>query len=187
MGYANEFILWAAKKSQLLAHQLLWNMQTNLYLDEDSKVKDPALYDQLSYLINKVINCRSFCRSPTDDDEKNVRVPVTDCESADGTGQTILRARIRLLPSANGRVGSDQALPQRTSSQGGLSKGAQRGRAAERLLPSFESRGRHHRHRLQQRHADAEVSYCLLFIIFCRICIESNYKQPCTRARWGSL
>ncbi|EJD74219.1 phosphatidylinositol 4-kinase, variant [Loa loa] len=56
MGYVAELIMWLAGHSQLLAHQLLWNMQANMYRDEDSKEKDPDLHGPLSELINKIIS-----------------------------------------------------------------------------------------------------------------------------------
>eukprot|EP00106_Octopus_bimaculoides_P007153 XP_014774595.1 PREDICTED: phosphatidylinositol 4-kinase alpha-like isoform X3 [Octopus bimaculoides] len=54
MGYVVEFILWASKYSSLLAHQLLWNMQTNVYQDEDATIKDDQIGDLLESLMKDI-------------------------------------------------------------------------------------------------------------------------------------
>ncbi|KAK3083088.1 hypothetical protein FSP39_013642 [Pinctada imbricata] len=54
MGYVTDFIIWAAKKSQLLAHQFLWNMHTNTYTDEDGTIKDDEIGDKLEELMSKI-------------------------------------------------------------------------------------------------------------------------------------
>lgn len=59
MGYVTEFIKTAANKSQLLAHQLIWNMKTNMYLDEDGHQQDHDLYDPLDHIMNNIIGSLS--------------------------------------------------------------------------------------------------------------------------------
>ncbi|KAK4337193.1 hypothetical protein RND71_043292 [Anisodus tanguticus] len=56
MGYVTEFIKQTAKRSQLLAHQLIWNMKTNMFRDEESLEPDTELHDSLSHLIDSIVN-----------------------------------------------------------------------------------------------------------------------------------
>jgi phosphatidylinositol 4-kinase len=54
LGFVSEFIIWACGHSQILAHQLLWNMTTNMYMDDESKQRDVQLYEPLQFLCRKV-------------------------------------------------------------------------------------------------------------------------------------
>ena len=53
-GYVREVIFWLGKHSQLLAHQLIWNMTTNVYKDQDGKLKDTQIGDLLENLIEDI-------------------------------------------------------------------------------------------------------------------------------------
>lgn len=56
MGYVTELIKVISKRSQIVAHQLIWNMQTNMYMDEDQQHKDPYLYEALESLSQNIIS-----------------------------------------------------------------------------------------------------------------------------------
>ncbi|KAI1713438.1 phosphatidylinositol 3- and 4-kinase domain-containing protein [Ditylenchus destructor] len=55
MGYVSDLIIWLSSHSQLLAHQLLWNMKANMYLDEDAKIEDPVLFRPLKAIVDKIL------------------------------------------------------------------------------------------------------------------------------------
>ncbi|KAF5285205.1 hypothetical protein FQR65_LT13320 [Abscondita terminalis] len=59
MGYLVEYIKYIAKISQVVAHQIIWNMKTNMYIDDEMQQKDPVLYDILEVLSNKILQSLS--------------------------------------------------------------------------------------------------------------------------------
>ncbi|KAJ0173228.1 hypothetical protein K1T71_011404 [Dendrolimus kikuchii] len=59
MGYVAELIKSLSKNSQVVAHQLIWNMHTNMYTDEEMHHKDPALFDILETLTKSIVDTLS--------------------------------------------------------------------------------------------------------------------------------
>ncbi|KAF9436833.1 phosphatidylinositol-4- kinase [Entomortierella beljakovae] len=55
LGYVEKYILHAAKVSQLFAHQIIWNMNANMYKDNNSEVPDP-LKPTLDRIIDSIVN-----------------------------------------------------------------------------------------------------------------------------------
>jgi len=47
LGYVQEFIKSISQRSNLVAHQIIWNMEANMYTDEEGVEKDPVMYDKL--------------------------------------------------------------------------------------------------------------------------------------------
>jgi phosphatidylinositol 4-kinase len=56
LGYAKDYILSAAHSSQMLAHQFLWNIKANMYLDEEGLEKDPVIGTLLEDLSQEILN-----------------------------------------------------------------------------------------------------------------------------------
>lgn len=44
---------------QIVAHQLIWNMHTNMYMDEEKQIKDPVLFDTLDALVKNILGALS--------------------------------------------------------------------------------------------------------------------------------
>lgn len=58
LGYVEKFILGAAKISQLFAHQIIWNMNANMFKDEDSLVPD-SLKPVLDRIVGRIVGSLS--------------------------------------------------------------------------------------------------------------------------------
>ncbi|CAB4064610.1 PI4KA [Lepeophtheirus salmonis] len=56
LGFVKEFIKTFQKKSNLVAHQLIWNMETNMFTDEEGLEKDPEMYERLVPLRQAIEN-----------------------------------------------------------------------------------------------------------------------------------
>lgn len=58
IGYVAEFLRKTAARSQLFAHQLIWNIKTNLYMDEESTQKD-ELFEEFNVLLESILEALS--------------------------------------------------------------------------------------------------------------------------------
>ena len=56
LGFTAEFIRKISNRSNLVAHQLIWNMDVNMYRDEDGTDKDPIMYKILESLRSTIGN-----------------------------------------------------------------------------------------------------------------------------------
>lgn len=54
-GYVEKFIIGTASKSQLFAHQIIWNMNANMFQDGEGLVPD-SLKETLERMINKIVS-----------------------------------------------------------------------------------------------------------------------------------
>jgi len=54
LGYVEKYIMRAARVSQLFAHQIIWNMNANMYKDNNSEVPDP-LKPTLDRIIDNIV------------------------------------------------------------------------------------------------------------------------------------
>ncbi|VDP65082.1 unnamed protein product [Schistosoma mattheei] len=79
LGYLSESIVTLAKRSPLLAHQLLWNMKTNIYRDEESLKFDNEIGNHLLALSSEArkkaclealreVNVKPGCYLPSNPD-----------------------------------------------------------------------------------------------------------------------
>ncbi|KAG0310681.1 phosphatidylinositol-4- kinase [Dissophora globulifera] len=55
LGYVEKYIMRAARVSQLFAHQIIWNMNANMYKDNNSEIPDP-LKPTLDRIIENIVN-----------------------------------------------------------------------------------------------------------------------------------
>lgn len=74
MGFISQLILTLSAHSQLLAHQLLWDMRANMYTDEEAKVQDVILYKPLKDIVDRVSKAMMIiCPNLTISDHRPIR------------------------------------------------------------------------------------------------------------------
>lgn len=55
MGHIRQYVIDAASHSNLLAHQIIWNIMCNKYTDEEGKNEDPILFKKLNSIQEEII------------------------------------------------------------------------------------------------------------------------------------
>ena len=89
-----------------VAHQLMWNLETNMYTDEEGEERDPVMYDKLLPVRKNI------------EDLMSVQVSHSDLPPALSfvvcsllfTGQGLLRQRVYLLQQHHQHLWDYQAL-----------------------------------------------------------------------------
>lgn len=56
LGFTSEFIKKISNRSNLVAHQLIWNMDVNMYKDEEGEERDPFMFKILESLRNAIVD-----------------------------------------------------------------------------------------------------------------------------------
>ena len=56
LGYVKEFVKKISLESNLVAHQLIWNMDVNMFGGEEGEEKDPYMYDNLLPLRTAIVD-----------------------------------------------------------------------------------------------------------------------------------
>ncbi|KAK2720070.1 hypothetical protein QYM36_004097, partial [Artemia franciscana] len=54
-SHLQEYVKTLARRSQLAAHQLIWNMDVNKFKDKEGRRRDPVLYDILDGIVSSII------------------------------------------------------------------------------------------------------------------------------------